>query len=334
MDYRNGGAFQLRLDLPLHSRHEQGVLRYLFHRLILQAIPTLFVLATLSFLLVRLTPGSPFASEKELPQSTLDALNAYYGLDQPILVQYGHYLGDLLQGDLGPSLKKPGRTVSELIASALPTSLELGFWSLLFALVVGLSLGIVAAVNPNGRGDHIAMTFALIGVCIPGFVLGPNLALLFGLKWDLLPVAGWSTAAHRVLPVVSLGSIYAAYIARLTRGGMLEELSKDYVRTARAKGLSETRVILRHALRGGIQPVISFLGPAAAGLLTGAFVVEIIFQVPGMGRVIVNAALNRDLFVVMGCVLLFGTVMVLFNTLADILLAWLNPRIRLRKEAA
>jgi oligopeptide transport system permease protein len=205
---------------------------------------------------------------------------------------------------------------------------------MLYALVVGLGLGILAAIKPNGRGDHLAMTLALIGVCIPGFVLGPNLALLFGLHWDLLPVAGWSTPAHRILPVISLGSIYAAYIARLARGGMLEELSKDYIRTGRAKGLSEPRLILCHALRGGVQPVVSFMGPAAAGLLTGAFVVELIFQIPGMGRVIVNAALNRDLFLVMGCVLLFGGIMVLFNTIADILLAWMNPRIRLHKETA
>lgn len=308
--------------------------RYLFQRLVLQALPTLFVLATLSFLLVRLTPGSPFASEKELPPRVLETLEATYGLDRPMWVQYGHYLGGLLRGDLGPSLQKPGRTVVDMIASALPTSLELGFWALVYALVTGLTLGIVAAVRPNGRGDHIAMGLALVGVCIPGFVLGPNLALFFGLRLNWLPVAGWDSAAHRVLPVISLGSIYAAYIARLARGGMLEELSKDYIRTARAKGASGLRVILGHALRGGVQPVISFLGPAAAGLLTGAFVVEIIFQVPGMGRVIVNAALNRDLFVVMGCVLLFGGIMVLFNTLADILLAWLNPRIRLEGGAS
>jgi oligopeptide transport system permease protein len=173
------------------------------------------------------------------------------------------------------------------------------------------------------------MGVALIGICIPGFVLGPLLALAFGLKLEWLPVMGWDSPVDRVLPVIALGSIYAAYIARLARGGMLEELSKDYIRTARAKGLSETRVVFGHALRGGIQPVVSFLGPAAAGLLTGAFVVEVIFQIPGLGRVIVNAALNRDQFLVLGCVLLFGTLMVLFNMIVDLLLAWMNPRIRL-----
>ena len=311
------------------------MLRFLFQRLFLQALPTLWVLATLSFLLVRLAPGSPFASEKELPEQTLEALNRAYGLDRPLPEQYLRYMGNVLKGDLGPSLTKPGRTVTELIGSALPVSLQLGVLALGYALVVGILLGILAAVNPNRFGDHVSMGVALIGICIPGFVLGPLLALVFGLKLQWLPVMGWESPVHWVLPVISLGSIYAAYIARLARGGMMEELSKDYIRTARAKGLSETRVVFGHALRGGIQPVISFLGPAAAGLLTGAFVVEVIFQIPGLGRVIVNAALNRDQFLVLGCVLLFGALMVVFNTLVDVLLALLNPRIRLdAKEKA
>lgn len=308
------------------------MIRFLFHRLLFQALPTLLVLTLLSFLLVRLAPGSPFASEKELPAQTLETLNKAYGLDQPIPIQYARYLGGLLRGDLGPSLKKPGRSVTELIASALPVSLELGAWALLYAVAMGLTLGTLAAIKPGGWGDHLAMGFALIGICIPGFVLGPIAALYFGLKLEWLPVMGWDGPLDRILPILSLGSIYAAYIARLARGGMLEELSKDYIRTARAKGLSETRVILCHALRGGIQPVVSFLGPAAAGLLTGAFVVEVIFQIPGMGRIIVNAAQTRDQFLVLGCVLLFGSLMVLFNTLVDVALAWLNPRIRLQKE--
>ncbi|MDF3127700.1 ABC transporter permease [Kiritimatiellaeota bacterium B1221] len=310
------------------------MIRFFFYRLLFQAVPTLLVLTLLSFMLVRLAPGSPFASEKELSAQTLENLNRAYGLDQPVPVQYVRYLGGVLQGDLGPSLTKPGYSVRELIASALPVSLELGLLALLYALVVGLSLGVLAAIRPNGWGDHFAMSLALLGICIPGFVLGPLLALAFGLKLEWLPVMGWDSPADRILPVISLGSIYAAYIARLARGGMLEELSKDYIRTARAKGLSETRVILGHALRGGIQPVISLLGPAAAGLLTGAFVVEVIFNIPGMGRVIVPAAQNRDQFLVLGCVLLFGGLMVLFNTLVDVVLAWLNPRIRLHKESA
>jgi len=316
-------------------RQNKRVIRYLFHRLIVQALPTLFVLAVLSFLLVRLAPGSPFASEKELPARTMEMLNRTYGLDDPIPVQFFRYVkGIVLHGDLGPSLKKPGHTVSELIAGALPVSLELGFWALLYALAIGGTLGVGAAARPNGWGDHVAMSAALVGVCVPGFVLGPLLALGFALKLDWFPVVGWDSPADRILPVISLGSIYAAYIARLARGGMLEELSKDYVRTARAKGLSEREVVLKHALRGGVQPVVSFLGPAAAGLLTGAFVVEQIFQIPGMGRIIVNAAMNRDQFLVMGSVLLFGTLLVVFNTVSDLVLAWLNPRVRLRGEAS
>ncbi len=290
------------------------------------------MLAALTFLLVRLAPGNPFASEKEMPAATLEALNRHYGLDQPLWVQFARYLKGVVRGDLGPSLKMPGRSVSELIGATFPVSLELGGLALGYALLVGVPLGVLAALRPNGWGDHLAMGVALVGICVPGFVMGPVLSLVFGIHLGWFPVGGWEEPVDRVLPVVALGSIYAAYIARLARGGMLEELSKDHIRTARAKGLSEAAVVIRHALRGGLQSVVSFLGPAAAGLLTGAFVVESIFQVPGLGRVIVNAALNRDQFVVMGCVLLFGAMMVLFNTLSDLLLAWLNPRVRLREE--
>lgn len=305
------------------------MIRFLFHRLFFQALPTLFVLAALSFLLVRLAPGSPFATERELPQQTLDALNRAYGLDQPMPVQFFRYIGGVLQGDFGPSLRMPGRTVAELILAKLPVSLELGFWSLLYAVGVGLVLGVLAAVKPNGIVDHASMTLALIGLCIPAMVMGPVLALIFGLKLDWLPVMGWQSPLDRVLPVITLGSVYASYVARLARGGMLEELARDYIRTARSKGLTEAAIVVKHALRGGLQPVVSFLGPAAAGLLTGAFVVEQIFFIPGMGETIVNAALNRDQFVILGCVLLFGSFMVFFNTLVDIALALLNPRIRM-----
>lgn len=305
------------------------MIRFLFHRLVFQALPTLFVLAALSFLLVRLAPGSPFASERELPPQTLEALNRAYGLDQPMPVQFFRYMGGVLRGDFGPSLRMPGRTVSELILAKLPVSLELGFWSLLYAIFVGLTLGILAAVKPNGFGDYSAMTLALLGICIPAMVMGPVLALVFGLWLDWLPVMGWHTPADRILPVITLGSTYASYIARLARGGMLEELTRDYIRTARSKGLTEAGILVKHALRGGVQPVVSFLGPAAAGLLTGAFVVEQIFFIPGLGETIVNAALNRDQFVILGCVLLFGAFMVFFNTLVDVGLALLNPKIRM-----
>lgn len=305
------------------------MIRFLLHRLFFQALPTLFVLAALSFLLVRLAPGSPFAGERELPPQTLEALNRAYGLDQPVPVQFFRYIRGVLQGDFGPSLRMPGRTVSELILAKLPVSLELGFWSLLYAVFAGLFLGVLAAVQPNGFADCSAMTLALLGLCIPAMVMGPVLALIFGLWLGWLPVLGWETPADRILPVITLGSTYASYIARLARGGMLEELTRDYIRTARSKGLSEAGILLKHALRGGVQPVVSFLGPAAAGLLTGAFVVEQIFFIPGLGETIVNAALNRDQFVILGCVLLFGALMVFFNTLVDVVLALLNPRIRI-----
>lgn len=305
------------------------MIRFLIRRLVFQALPTLFVLAALSFLLVRLAPGSPFASERELPPQTLEALNRAYGLDQPVAVQFFRYMGGVFRGDFGPSLRMPGRTVSELILAKLPVSLELGFWSLLYAVFVGLTLGVIAVLKPNGAGDHISMSLALLGICIPAMVMGPVLALVFGLWLDWLPVMGWHSPADRILPVITLGSTYASYIARLARGGMLEELARDYIRTARSKGLSEAGILIKHALRGGVQPVVSFLGPAAAGLLTGAFVVEQIFFIPGLGETIVNAALNRDQFVILGCVLLFGAFMVLFNTLVDVALAALNPRIRI-----
>lgn len=286
-------------------------------------------MAALSFLLVRLAPGSPFASERELPPQTVEALNRAYGLDQPLPVQFVRYLRGVMRGDFGPSLSRPGRSVTEVIVSALPTSLSLGVLSLLYALVVGLGLGVLAAVRPNGPGDHLSMFLALVGLCVPAMVMGPVLGLIFSLHLEWLPLMGWDEWMARILPVITLGSVYAAYIARLARGGMLEELSQDYIRTARAKGLPETTVILRHALRGGLLPVVSFLGPAAARLFTGAFVVEQIFQIPGLGRIIVNAALGRDQFVVLGCVLVIGAMMILFNTLVDVALAALNPRIRL-----
>ena len=230
-------------------------------------------------------------------------------------------------------MTRPGRTVQELIQTTFPVSIELGAWALLYATLLGISAGVLAATRPHAWPDHVVMLIAMFGICVPSMVMGPVLALVFGLHLQWLPVSGWETAAHRILPVITLGSGYAAYIARLARGGMLEELSKDYIRTARAKGLSEGAVVLRHALRGGIQPVVSFLGPAAAGLLTGAFVVESIFNINGLGRVIVGAALERDGFTVVGVVLLFGSLMVLFNTMVDVLQALLNPRIRLEERA-
>lgn len=306
------------------------MLKFLAKRFFLQALPTLWVLVSLSFLLVKVAPGSPFNSEKEFSPETLAAMEAYYGLDQSTWDQYWSMMGRLvLHGDLGPSFTKPGVYVNETIAAHLPASLELGLGALACAVLVGGFLGVVAAIRPNTWTDGLPMAVALIGICVPSMVMGPLLSLWFGIELGWLPVLGWEDWTHRILPVITLGSGVAAYIARLMRGGMLEELSKDYVRTARAKGASEWRIVWGHAFRGGVQPTVSFLGPAAAGLLTGTFVVERIFNIPGMGAEIVNAALSRDQGIILGSVILYGGLMIVFNTLVDVVLAWLNPRIRL-----
>jgi oligopeptide transport system permease protein len=297
-------------------------------RRILETIPTLFVIATLTFFLIRVAPGGPFSSEKNVAPEVLERLNAHYGLDKPLPVQYGNYLTKLMRGDLGPSFKYPNRTVNELIANAFPVSLELGLLALLFALIVGLTAGLIASLKQNSPVDYIPMSFAMFGICVPTFVLGPLLVLIFALGLGWFAVSGWNTFSDRILPAITLGSVYAAYIARLTRGGMLEVLSKDFIRTARAKGLPEHRVILKHGLRGGLIPVVSFLGPAMAGLISGSFVVETIFQIPGLGRFFVNAAFNRDYTMIMGTVLFYALLIIVFNSIVDIVLVWMNPKLR------
>lgn len=304
------------------------MLRFILKRILLETIPTLFALVTITFFMVRLAPGGPFTSEKGVSAEVLAQLNAHYGFDQPMHVQYFRYLGNLLAGDLGPSFRYASETVNSLILRSFPVSLELGLWSLAYALAVGVGFGLLAALHARRWPDFTSMGFAMTGVCVPSMVLGPLLALFFGLRLEWVNVAGWNTAADRILPTIALGTAYAAYIARLTRAGMLDVLGQDFIRTARAKGLPESRVVLHHALRGGILPVVSFLGPAVAGLITGSFVIESVFQIPGLGQVIVNAAFNRDYFVILGSVLFFGTLLILLNLASDILVAWLNPRLR------
>ncbi len=294
----------------------------------LEAIPVLLVVFTVAFFLVRLAPGGPFDSEKRASPQVLQQLESQYRLNEPLYSQYLDYLGGVLHGDFGPSFRKPGRTVSEWIALRFPVSLELGTYALLVALAVGMGAGLLAALRPNSALDHGTMSVAMLGICLPGFVLGPLLVLVFALWLGWLPVMGWSTPMHKILPSITLGAAYAAYIARLARGGMLEVLAQDFIRTARAKGLSETRIVLRHALRGGVQPVVAFLGPAAAGLFTGSFVVETIFQVPGLGREFVESAFNRDYTMVIGSVLVYAVLVVALNLVADIALALLDPRVR------
>ncbi len=305
------------------------MLKFILRRLFFEALPTLFVIATLTFFMVRLAPGGPFSREKQVSAEVQRRLDAYYGLDKPLVVQYGRYLANVARGDLGPSFKHATESVNSLIARAFPVSLELGLWALLFAIVTGIGAGIVASLRPNTWTDAGPMTLAMAGICLPSFVLGPLLLLLFGLTLGWVNVAGWNTAGDRILPAITLGAGYAAYLARLTRAGMRDILSQDFIRTARAKGLSPTRVILVHALKGGLLPSVSFLGPAVAGLITGTFVVESIFQIPGLGQIIVNAAFNRDYFLILGAVVFIGFVMIVMNLLVDVAQALMNPRLRL-----
>lgn len=304
------------------------MLRFIVFR-ILQAIPVLLLVTTVTFFMIRSAPGGPFDAERAVPPEVLKHLNERYHLDDPLWRQYIDYMGNLLQGDFGPSFKYPTHTVNDLIVAGFPATAELSFYAILFALIIGLTAGIFAALKRNTLQDYIPMSAAMIGICMPTFVLGPILLLVFGIWLGWLPVAGWGQiAGDKILPSVTLGFAYAAYIARISRGGMLEVLSQDYIRTAHAKGLSLLRIVFVHALRGGITPVVSFLGPAIAGLLAGSFVVESIFQVPGLGRFYVMAAFNRDYTLILGLTIFFAFLIILFNLLADIVLVWLNPRVR------
>ena len=296
-------------------------------RRVLELIPTALIIVLGSFALVRLAPGSPFSSEKEIPPEVRRQLDAKYGFDKPLPEQFLRYLGNLLRGDLGPSTKYPQRSVNEIIADGFPVSLTLAGVALVWSLLVGVTAGIIGAVRQNTIWDHTAMGAALVGISIPSFVLGPLLVLIFALRLHLLPPAGWGDWRHVILPGLTLGTIYAASIARLTRGGMLEVVRSDFIRTARAKGLSERLVIWRHMLRGGLLPVVSYLGPAIASMLTGSVVVEKIFNVPGIGPYFVDAAFNRDYFLVMGIVLLYAFFLLLLNLVVDVAYGFLDPRI-------
>ncbi len=296
-------------------------------RRLLLFLPTLWVIGSLTFVLVRLAPGGPFRSEREIPAAAKAQLMRDYGLDRPLGEQYLRFWGNLLRFDLGPSYKDPGRQVREIIAEALPVSAELGGWALLVALLAGVPIGVISALRQNTFWDAAAMGFALAGVSVPNFVLGPLLVLGFSLTLYWLPPALWDGPASRVLPVVTLATAYVAYVARLTRAGMLEVLRQDHIRTARAKGLPERVVVTRHALRLGILPVVSYIGPAAARILMGSVVVETIFEVPGLGRYMVNAAFNRDYTLVLGEVLFYAALLMVLNLVVDVAYAMLDPRV-------
>ena len=304
------------------------MLYFTFNRL-LQSIPVLLIVVTATFFLVRAAPGGPFSTEKNVPPEVVRALEAQYDLDQSIWQQYISYIGDLLHGDLGPSFRYPGRTVNELIKVGLPVTAELALYAMLLAVFIGASAGIYAGLRPNSLHDYLPMSISMVGICIPSFLMGPLLVLFFGIYMEWLPISGWgSSPGDKILPTLTLGLGYAAFIARLSRGGILEVMTKDYIRTAKAKGLPVSVVVLKHALRGGLIPVVAFLGPAFAGLLSGSFVVETIFQIPGLGRFYVQAAFNRDYTMILGTTIFFATLIIMFNLLSDVIAVWLDPKLR------
>ena len=296
---------------------------------LLTYIPVLLVVVIITFLMIHAAPGGPFDAERVASPEIIEKLNEAYDLDKPIHVQIYKYLYNAIQGDFGPSFKYPGRTVSELIMSGLPTTIELALYSILFAIFLGVISGLLASLNPGKILDIVPMSISLLGICIPSIILGPVLVLIFGIWYEALPVYGWGdNPGDKILPTITLGTAYAAIFARLTRGGMLEVLGQDFIRTARAKGLSEIRIVVVHALRGGILPVISFLGPAIAGLLAGSFVVETIFQINGVGRFYVQAAFNRDYMMILGTSILFTFMTLTFVLISDIMASFLNPTLR------
>lgn len=297
-------------------------------RRLLQALPTLWLVATATFVLLRLAPGGPFDDEKPVTPEIKAQIEAHYGLDKPLHIQYFQFIGNILRGDLGPSYKYAGWDVQEIIAQSFPVSLELGLWALLLALIIGIPIGSIAALRHKNSTDNILMGIATVGICLPSFVIAPILILVFSLQLGWFNPIGWVSASDRVLPVLSLSLLYVAYIARLSRGGMLDVLQQDYIRTARAKGITSWLIIVRHALRTALLPVLSYIGPTAAGLISGSFVVETIFFIPGLGPFFVNAALNRDYTMVMGTVLFYAVLIILFNLIVDLIQMWMQPRTR------
>jgi len=305
------------------------MVRYFLTRLA-GALPTLLIIITAAFFLIRLAPGGPFDQEQSLPPEIVSNLEAAYGLDQPMWVQYGRYLRALTQGDFGPSFKYKDFSVTELIAQGFPVTLLLGTIALSLALVVGIPAGIFAALHHDGVLDHLTMSLAVVGVAIPSFVVMPFLALIFGVYLRWLPVAGWEPGSvkHLILPIVALCLPPLAYIARMTRGSFLEILRANYIRTAVAKGLPMHVVILRHALRPTLLPIAGYLAPAVASIMTGSLVVESIAGLPGIGRYLVQGALNRDYTLVMGMVIIYSALLIGMGLIVDLLYAWLDPRIR------
>ena len=304
------------------------MVRFLFRRLLV-AVPTLFLVVTLAFFMMRAAPGGPFLSGRKLPPEIEKNMEAKYGLDRPLAQQYLTYVAGVVRGDLGPSMKYQDKSVLQIIREGFPTSLTIGLSALTLAAALGLTLGVVAALRQNEPADYAVTAVAILGVCVPTFVTAPLLVLLFGLKLGWLPTGGLAGPQSLILPVMVLALPQVAVISRLTRAGMIEVLRSNYIRTARAKGLPERQIVLRHALRAAILPLVSYLGPACAGLITGSLVIERIFNLPGLGRNFVVSALERDYTVVMGVVILYASLIIALNLLADLVQALLDPRVRL-----
>ncbi|WP_319535101.1 oligopeptide ABC transporter permease OppB [uncultured Vibrio sp.] len=305
------------------------MLKFIVKR-IFEAIPTMLVLITVSFFLMRFAPGNPFSTERPLPPEVMANIEAKYGLDKPVFEQYTTYLFNVVQGDFGPSFKYLDYSVNELISVALPVSAKIGFIAFIFTLIMGVTVGTIAALKHNTWIDYTIMSTAMIGVVMPSFVLAPALIYLFSLHLNLFPAGGWQDGGlkYLVLPVIGMSLLYVATFARITRGSMIETLNSNFIRTARAKGLSYRYIILKHALKPALLPVVSYMGPAFVGIITGSVVIETIFGLPGIGKLFVNAAFNRDYSLVMGVTILIGFLFILFNAIVDILLAMIDPKIR------
>lgn len=300
-------------------------------RRFLSVIPTLFIIVTLSFFLIRLAPGGPFSGEKKLPPEIMANIMRKYHMDEPLVKQYFRYIGDVLHFDLGPSYRYKDQTVNDLIGNAFPVSILLGTLALGTALILGTIVGITSALKQNKWQDYAAMSVAVLGISVPAFVVGPILMLIFALKLKWLPTSGWLSsragALTLIMPIITLMMPYFAYIARMSRGSLIEVMRSDYVRTARAKGLKEGVVIRKHVLKGAMLPIVTYLGPAFSGIITGSVVVEQIFVVPGIGRIFVQSALNRDYTVIMGDVIVYSIILIAANFVVDILYGLLDPRI-------
>lgn len=313
---------------PLFSK-EKKLLQFIIKRVLI-AIPTLLVLITISFVLVHSAPGSPFTDDRNISPAIMKNIEAKYHLDKPLYVQYVYYLKDVVTWDFGPSFKYKDFSINDLVNESFSVSLKIGFWAFLFAVLAGMACGIVAALNQNTKIDYAVMSFAMVGVAIPNFVLGPILVVVFAIYFKVLPAGGWNGGGleYLILPVFAMSFRYIASIARIMRASMIEVLNSNFIRTAKAKGMGKTYIIFHHALRPSILPVVSYMGPAFVGIITGSVVIETIFGLPGIGQLFVNGALNRDYNMVLTLTIIVGGLMILFNTIVDILYVVIDPKIK------